>query len=202
MPEAAPVPARLSPSARHVPYREAGLGLLGSSQHERVLASSQQQHERVLASSQQQHERVAAGSQQQPDRPPGLSRSSSQHQHPSQSQGQSTRGQHRRSPTAPEAHNHPNGASHHAHANGLQQNGTGGGVTKGKTWALGAEVVGDVDRDLGGLGPQGDEGVREKDAREVRAQAASTPALVQVQVNGAKNFTVRFFFGFLSARPL
>jgi hypothetical protein len=51
---------------------------------------------------------------------------------------------------------------------------------------MGAEVVGDVDRDLDGLGSLGDAGVREKDARE--SKISPPPA---VQVNGAKNFTVR-----------
>ena len=190
MPEGAPVPARLSPSARHVPYREAGLTSSGSAQHERVLTLSQQQH-CVSENSQQPIERISGSSQQQPERPPGLGRSSSQHHYPSQSQSQaqSTRGQHRRSPTAPEAQNHPNGADHHSSVKGLQQN----GVVKGKTWSLGAEVVGDVDRDLGGLGPQGNGGVREK--WEARSQVVPAPA--QVQVNGAKNFTVRCFLRIL-----
>jgi hypothetical protein len=172
MPEAAPVPARLSPSARHVPYRESGLGSsVGNTLPDR------------------------ASSTPQPERPPGLSRSNSHQQSQSQSQAQAqplSRGQHRRSPTAPEAHHAHAGAGYHAHAGGVQVNGAA--AARGKTWAMGAEVVGDVDRDLGGLGPVGEVGVREKDAREMKAVPLPAP----VQVNGAKNFTVRdAFFWFL-----
>lgn len=117
---------------------------------------------------------------QQPERPLGLSRSNSQQQQQPQSQQQ--RGQHRRSPTAPEAHHPSNVTGHSAHLNGIQTN--GGGVAKGKTWSMGAEVMGEVDRDLGGLGSLGDAGVREKDPRESKAPP---PA---IQVNGGKNFTV------------
>lgn len=54
---------------------------------------------------------------------------------------------------------------------------------------MGAEMVGDVDKDLGGLGQLGEGSVREKEVvREAR------PSAVQpVQVTGAKNFTVGLF---------
>ena len=173
MPEAAPVPARLSPSARHVLHRDSALGT--------SLGHTQPDHQS------QDRSPVTPPT----ERPPGLTRSNSQQQ--TQSQPLS-RGQHRRSPTAPEAHHaHLNGAGYHAHTNGVQANGSA--AAKGKTWAMGAEVVGDVDRDLGGLGPLGEVGVREKDSRESKAPPPPAP----VQVNGAKNFTVRniLVFSFL-----
>ena len=156
MPETTPVPPRLSPSARHIPCRDPALGSSsGSTQQER-----------------QTQDR--APTTPQPERPPGLGRSNSQQQVQALP---SSRGQHRRSPTAPEAH--------HTHGNGSHTNGAA--AAKGKTWSMGVEVVGDVDRDLGGLGSLGDAGVREKDSRETKPPPAPAP----VQVNGAKNFTVR-----------
>ncbi|KIJ29226.1 hypothetical protein M422DRAFT_269409 [Sphaerobolus stellatus SS14] len=153
MPEAAPLPPRMSPSARNVTAREsnanANTGL--STSHET-----------------------------QADYPPGLNRSRSgsiSYTHATTiSQTQlPLRAQHRRSPTAPEAHHHTNGSM----------------SAKTKTWAMG-DLVGEVDRDLGGLGPIGEAGVREKEAyRETRvAQVPVPPPAPVQQVTGAKNFMV------------
>lgn len=131
---------------------------------------------------------AGATQQQHTEYPPGLSgvmnRSNSISEHrPSTSATaeQSLVRAHRRSPTAPEAH-HSHGLSH---MNGVGMNG------KGKTWATGMEVLGDVDRDLGGLGPTGDAGVREREPAKETARPGSSMAVpIQVQVTGAKNFTV------------
>lgn len=151
MPDALPVPARLSPSARH------------------VAVSLERNHPLIP----QPIERPAPVERSQ-----GLQRTSSVNQPPSQVQAVS-RGLHRRSPTAPEPQNASNG--------NLIGAAPTAGNAKGKTWAVGADIVGDVDRDLGGLGPYGDEPVRERESgKEARPPLPSAP----IQITGAKAFQV------------
>lgn len=107
------------------------------------------------------------------ERAQGLQRTSSM----GQSSQAMSRGLHRRSPTAPEPHNVPNGN----HVAPIPNHG------KGKTWAVGADVIGDVDKDLGGLGPSIEGSAREKEARETRPPPVPS---APIQITGAKAFQV------------
>ncbi|GJJ11741.1 hypothetical protein Clacol_005979 [Clathrus columnatus] len=145
MPESIALPARLSPSARHVTT---------ASSFERNPNLNTQPVEKPVERSQ------------------SLQRTSSIN-HPPQA---IPRAQHKRSPTAPEQLNALNGN----HVVQAAKNG------KGQTWAIGTDVIGDVDRDLGGFGPSADGPAREKEGRETRLPSSFAP----IQVTGAKAFQV------------